>query len=226
MNQNQNSTTKVIGKPLKLFNGEVFGKLTIIRDCGHIYFPTSRPKRRVLCKCECGKEKELTLADIKSGRITSCGCKQIEAIKKTATRHGMKHTRFYETFMGIKKRCNDVNYKEYKNYGGRGIKNEFLSFEHFRDTMLSSYQGDLTIERKNVNGNYSPENCTWIPVEQQAWNKRNNIMYRGVSLPQYCHDNSLDYKLISGRLTGGWDIEKAIKTPKLAHRYDKQETFF
>lgn len=224
--ENQSSTTKVIGKPLKSFNGEVFGKLTIIKDCGHVYFPTSRPKRRVLCKCECGKEKELTLADVKSGRIQSCGCYHLMVTKNTNTRHGMRQTRFYQIYLGIKKRCENPNEKYYLHYGGRGIKNEFKSFEHFKETMLRTYIEGLSIERIDVNGNYSPSNCEWIPISQQGWNKTNSIIYKGVPLTKYCNDNSLNHKLISGRLTRGWDIEKAIKTPKMAHRYNKQETLF
>jgi len=194
--ENQNLTAKVTEKSLKSFDGEKFGKLTIIRDCGLVYFPKSRPKRRVLCKCECGKEKELTLADVKSGRITSCGCVLSQVTRERMTKHGMKHTRFYETFMGIKKRCNDINNKEYKNYGGRGIKNEFTSFEHFRDTMLSTYNDDLTIERKDVNGNYSPDNCKWIPMSEQSWNKRYSLKYNGISLIQYCKEKGYSYKLV------------------------------
>ena len=211
--ENQNLTAKVTEKSLKSFDGEKFGKLTIIRDCGLVYFPKSRPKRRVLCKCECGKEKELTLADVKSGRITSCGCVLSQVTRERMTKHGMKHTRFYETFMGIKKRCNDVNNKEYKNYGGRGIKNEFTSFEHFRDTMLSTYKDDLTIERKDVNGNYNPDNCKWIPMSEQAWNKQCTIKYNGISLMQYCKENGLRYRLVKDRLDRGWDTEKALTEP-------------
>lgn len=208
--QNQSSNAKVTNKPLKSFNGEKFSKLTVIRDCGYAYFPKSRPKRRVLCKCECGKEKELTLADVKSGRITSCGCVLSETTKKRMTKHGMRNTRFYQIYLGVKKRCEDTNNKEYHNYGGRGIKSEFISFEHFKDTMFSTYSDDLTIERKDVYGNYSPSNCEWIPMNQQNWNKRGSIKYNGIPLMKYCQENNLKYSLVKARIFRGWSIEKSI----------------
>jgi len=204
--------TKLRKFSLKSYDGEKFGRLTILKDCGHVYFPTSRPKRRVLCLCECGTEKELTLADIKSGKIESCGCKHQEIIRKIAIKHGMKHTRFYNTFLGIKRRCNNKNEKQYKNYGGRGIKCEFPSFESFYNEMFHSYSDNLTIERIDVNGNYNALNCTWITRESQARNKRNTIRYKGEPLIDYCEKNNLSVKIIRQRMSQGWDIEKAINT--------------
>lgn len=221
--ENKSPTAKVRKKGLKSFNGIRYNKLLVIKDCGYVYFPKSAPKRRVLCKCDCGKEKELTLGDVKSGRITSCGCVLSSVLKARMTKHGMKHTRFYQVYMGIKKRCNDINDKEYKNYGARGISNDFLSFEHFRDTMFTTYRDDLTIERKDVDANYSPINCEWIPMSQQSWNKRNSLKYNGISLIRYCSENGFNYRLIKDRIDRGWNIEKAIITPKMAHRQDKQK---
>jgi hypothetical protein len=75
----------------------------------------------------------------------------------------------------MKKRCLNLSCKEYKNYGGRGITvcDHWLKFENFRDDMLSSFPGKgWSIERKDVNGIYEPQNCEWIPTNHQTRNQR------------------------------------------------------
>lgn len=80
-------------------------------------------------------------------------------------------------------RCNNSNDKFYKDYGGRGItvckewcrKNGFSSFYNW--AIENGYEEGLTIERKDVNGNYCPQNCTWISLEEQQRNKRNNVVF-------------------------------------------------
>jgi len=226
--ENQSSIAKVTKRdsPNKDYVGMKFGRLLIIKDGGYRHLKSGEKKRIMICVCDCKVEKTIDLAALKRGITKSCGCYNVDVVTKRNITHGMKGTRFYSIYSGIVKRCENTNAVHYKNYGGRGIKNEFLSFEHFKEIMFDSYSDNLTIERIDVNGNYSPNNCKWIPMSEQGWNKRNNIVYNGVSLPQYCHENYLNYKLISGRIRDGWDIEKAIKTPKMAHRYDKQRTLF
>lgn len=215
--------------PNKSYLGEVFSRLTVIADSEYRTLLSGEKKRVMSCRCECGVVKKVDLALLKRGNTKSCGCYNVDVITKRNTTHGMKGTRFYSIYKDMKKRCSNEKCDSYKYYGGRGIKNEFTSFEHFRDTMLSTYDETLTLERKDVNGNYSPNNCKWIPLKQQAWNKTNNIMYKGVSLPKYCHDNNISHKLVLGRIGGGWDIERAINTPLVDNRKEilfEGDTYF
>lgn len=96
---------------------------------------------------------------------------------KHALKTGESRTRLYITWLGIKRRCFKENCKDYKNYGARGITicdswlNDFFNFKDW--AYKNGYDDNLTIERKNVDGNYCPENCTWIPMSEQSKNRRN-----------------------------------------------------
>lgn len=138
-------------------------------------------------------------------------------VKDNKRLHGIYH--------GIKKRCYNENSKRYKDYGGRGIAmcdewlNSEIGFDNFCDWAKShGYQDNLTIERKDVNGNYCPENCIWITIMSQARNKRDTIrvIYRGEEKPliEWCEILGLRYDTIHERIMNfGWDAEKAFETP-------------
>ncbi len=217
--ENLSSITKVFKRPVISHDGLKFNKLTILRDCEPTQLISGKLQRRVLCKCDCGNEKEIRLSDIKNNKITSCGCVRLQKAAERATKHGMGRSRFYNIYCGMLNRCNNINNKYYNDYGGRGIKNEFTSFEHFRDTMLESYVDGLSLERIDVNGNYNPSNCTWIPLKQQARNRRDTVRYNGGTLIDYCESNGLSCQRVRSRINSGWDIEKAVKTPLMKNQF-------
>lgn len=90
--------------------------------------------------------------------------------------------RFYTTYINIKGRCNNESNKCYMNYGWRGIKCLWESFEEFRDDMWESYKdhvmvfgsSNTSIDRIDVNWNYCKENCKRSTRREQWNNKRNN----------------------------------------------------
>ena len=86
----------------------------------------------------------------------------------------MSTTRFYKIWKGIKTRCYNKNYREFKYYGGRGIKmcDRWHKFENFRDDMLVSYKDTLSIDRIDFNGDYTLDNCRWATPSEQCLNKR------------------------------------------------------
>ena len=149
--------------------GNKYGKLTVIKfdhsNDGNSYW---------LCKCECGKETVARGSHLKTGNTKSCGC-----LSNTRNvKHNLTYTRLYKTWTNMKGRCYNKKDKNYKHYGGRGIKicdewrNNFINFYNW--SITHGYRDDLTIDRIDVNGNYEPENCRFITIKEQQSNKRNS----------------------------------------------------
>ena len=123
---------------------------------------------------------------------------------------------------GIKKRCLNECNGRYHQYGGRGIKvcEEWLeSFDNFVEWALSNgYAENLTLERIDVNGDYCPENCKWITIQEQARNKRGTkwVDYKGerVQLKVLCDRLGVTYDTVHDRIYArGWSVEDAIGKP-------------
>lgn len=133
-----------------------------------------------------------------------------------------EHKRLWNIWNGIKKRCLFETDERYHQYGGRGIticQPWIDSFDNFVEWALENgYNDGLTIERIDVNGNYCPENCTWISLKEQAFNKRDTIWvdYKGrhIQLRKLCNEMGLHYDAMHNRIAVlGWDPEVAIDTP-------------
>src|SRR6185437_2482423 len=127
------------------------------------------------CRCECGNERQVSAGNMKGGKSKSCGCLQQETASKTFFRHGQCDHPIYNSWACSKDRCYNKNNQDFKYYGGRGIKvceRWLVDFWNFWDDMAPGWRPGLTIERKNVNGNYEPKNCCWLSIEEQQQNKR------------------------------------------------------
>lgn len=141
--------------------GQKFNKLTATNYVGN---------EKWVFDCECGNVIVKKASDVKRGKTKSCS-------RLCTTGNPSKHP-LYQTWDGIKKRCYQVNATGYKNYGARGIvmcdewKNSFWKFV---EDMGKKPFKTSSIERININGNYSKDNCVWASSKQQAENRRNNI---------------------------------------------------
>ena len=137
--------------------------------------------------------------------------------------------RLYNTWYGIKRRIYDKKRKEYKWYGGRGIclSKEWYCFENFKNDVLEEFYEhvkkhglrDTFIERKNNNGNYCKENCTFKTMKEQCKNRRTNryITFRGETKMIIEWERGLG--LSKGQLQGRidylkWSLERALTEPK------------
>lgn len=134
-------------------------------------------------------------------------------------KHGKWNTRLYGIYSGMKSRCRNANNPRYKNYGGKGIKvcdewlNDFNAFYNWATT--NGYKDDLSIERIDINKDYEPSNCCWIPLSQQSKNKSNNIYVyldgERETLFDYCKKHDYNYDLVRNRITRWhWSLEKAL----------------
>lgn len=130
------------------------------------------------CTCVCGAKDIIVGSRLKNGYAKSCGCKTSELISIEHTTHGMAKTPLHKIWLGMKNRCYNKNTVSYKHYGARGIKvcDEWVTnFETFYNDMIETYENGLTIERKEVNKDYSKNNCIWIPKADQSRNRTNTI---------------------------------------------------
>ena len=203
--------------------GNKYGKLLVVESCGQKandrhYFSKVR--------CECGKEYLVPDTELIYGRrrgCTSCG--------NGSWIHGKTNTKLFNVWASMKQRCLDKNHKNYKDYGGRGIKicdewlNDFKTFYEW--AMSNGYKEELSIDRIDNNGNYEPSNCRWADLITQANNKRNSriITYKGKTdtLPNWARKYNIHPTTLAFRLKNGWSVERALNLrPKIGrNQYDK-----
>ena len=166
----------------KNYSGEVVGYLTVIEVENDIS-KRKWKKNGVYwrCICKCGNEVTVAADYISSGNAKSCGCKKMENF------NGKTDTPEYRVWSAMKHRCYNINNKKYQDYGGRGIKvcQEWLnSFNNFLVDMGERPSDKHSIDREDVNGDYTKDNCRWVTQDIQSRNKRNNhwIEYNGTRM--------------------------------------------
>lgn len=140
--------------------------------------------------------------------------------------HGMTGMRIHDEWRAMKRRCYIPSQRDYAHYGGRGIgvceewKDDFQAFYNW--AMANGYADNLTLDRKDANGNYEPSNCRWVTQKEQQNNRRNNnrITYNGETLTamQFSEKYGMNYSTLITRLSRGWSIEKIM------NKHTKQNT--
>lgn len=167
-------------------SGNRYGRLLVVGYAGIIRSKKSGHTATLWnCKCDCGNELTVPRYRLTSGNTRSCGCLKVDTNARRCTTHGKSKSKLYSVWGSMKDRCYRESDKGYVNYGGRGIRvcDQWRnSFDEFRKWAIESgYKDGLTIERNDVNGNYCPENCCWIPKAEQSKNRRNchYITYHG-----------------------------------------------
>jgi len=130
-----------------------------------------------------------------------------------------KKTRLYSIWIRMKQRCSDLNSSDFNEYGGRGITvcDEWAKYEKFHKWAMSNgYKENLTIERKDNDGDYVPLNCCWASRSEQSKNKRNNhlISFHGETkiLMDWSRELGVDQSLLRYRIKN-WGVERAFTTP-------------
>jgi len=188
------------------------------------------------CRCDCGKEFVAAGVKLTSGHTQSCGCwqqlkaKEARTIHGCSPRNGKKHPA-YESWRGMRERCSSTTHEGWHFYGGRGIRvcERWNSFVLFKEDMFASWSIGLTIDRIDVNGNYScgkcseclrnywPMNCQWATDEQQSRNRRDNVWIEFQEerkiLQDWADEFGMSSQTLGHRLRLGWTMEAAKLTP-------------
>ena len=172
-----------------------FGHLTVLNET-----PVIKNKKTYWnCLCNCGNTKYIEASHLKDGSTTSCGCMRKQ---KKCHYYKTQYKRLVKILNHMKQRCYNKNAPNYDNYGGREIKicdewlrnskNFYIWAEH------NGYRDDLSIDRIDVNGDYSPSNCRWATPKQQSNNRRNNIkvnlLNKTLTISEWAEYFNLDYK--------------------------------
>jgi len=173
-----------------------------------------------LCKCDCGTIKEVAGTTVVTGKSKSCGCLAAERTSVRTATHRLSKTTEHKIWLGMRNRVLSTKDTSYKNYGGRGITicAEWDDFLTFLADMGERPTPKHSIDRRDNEGNYTPDNCYWATPRQQATNKRNNINITrdGVTkcLKDWCTHQKLPYKTVWYRINGlNWPIERALTEP-------------
>lgn len=158
--------------------GKRYGKLVVLR----LVASNDTKSRLFECQCDCGNKKIISESGLY--KTQSCGC-LAKKVALTKGSHRDSKSILYKKWRNMKARCYNQNAKQYQYYGGRGIKvcNEWrYDYSLFKEWAIKNgYNQNLSLERIDCNGDYCPENCTWIPLVKQSSKKRrnHNILYEG-----------------------------------------------
>lgn len=194
--------------------GHKFTRLTVIEECG-------RSKSGELlwkCRCDCGKILNVPGRALRAGTTKSCGCYKVQLATERCTKHSLYYNPLYKTWVNMKGRCTCPTNKSYKYYGGRGISlcdEWYDSPKAFYEWAVThGWSKGLTIDRVDVNGPYSPENCRWATRAEQSNNMTTNhlLTYKGktLNLTQWAKELGIPVARLSYRINHGWTIERAF----------------
>lgn len=198
-------------KALEL-TGQRFGRLVAVERVSN-----KGKETKWRCVCDCGNFTEVYSCNLTRGLTKSCGCYQSECSAARKYKHGLSDSRIHGIWSEMWKRCTTPSYKRYDAYGGRGITicDEWREFTAFYEwAMRNGYSDNLTIDRKDNDGNYCPENCRWADMYTQANNTRRNVYItrNGITRTVTEWERAMGFPAgrIKGRIARGMDIERAF----------------
>lgn len=204
-------------------SGQRFGRLLVLNPVE----PHITSGAKFACLCDCGNTKDIVGRSLTKGFTVSCGCYRNERVRETNSTHkatsvvaAHEYARAYKTYRSMLSRCyGREGTTTTKNYRDRGIKvcDRWHDFEAFYLDMYPKPEDHLTLERVDVNGDYSPENCIWADMQTQANNKTTSVFLeafgRRQTGPQWAREFGIKYHTIRARIYAGWSIEDAISRP-------------
>jgi len=155
-----------------------FGQLTVLS-----FYGRKKSYKYWNCVCECGSVREYKQITLNAGKAKSCGCKRMATMQEKGRIARLTHgktsggnSKIYRIWANMLTRCTNPKASNWKWYGARGIKvcERWQRFSNFYEDMGDCPE-NLTLDRIDVNGNYSKENCRWVDWATQAKNKQKNM---------------------------------------------------
>lgn len=172
----------------------------------------------VRCKCDCGNEIEVLFYNLKNGNSKSCGCLQKEKAKilgSSKKKHGLSKHPLYHVLRTIKSKCYNNNNRDYSKNGGIGIKvcDEWHLFENFYNWAINNgWKNGLCLIRLDLTKDYFPENCKFITIAKQNFNKTAKV-YNDKSLTDWAYDKKISLSCMQ-QWVARYGYENAIKMDK------------
>lgn len=212
-------------KIINVNEGDRYGNLTVIQETEPRVYKKYKD-RRVLCKCNCGNTKVMSLYPLIYGKVISCGCLHKEQ-GSAVGRKNLKYAKddisvkLHSIWRGMICRCNTISSGAYKRYGAKGIHvceqwlNDFNAFYEW--AISNGYSIGLTIDRIDYKGDYEPSNCRWTDCITQCNNRSSNrrikIRDEEHTITEWSRICGIKIGTIYSRKRRGWDYEKIILTP-------------
>lgn len=196
-------------------DGQRFGRLLVLRR----EYRERDGAAGWLCLCDCGRTHFAHTTRLTDGGTRSCGCLSRETARRTHWKHGRSNTHEWYCWNGMRKRCFKPAETGYHNYGGRGIGvcERWETFENFLADMGEAPTPAHSIDRKDVNGDYCPENCRWATPLEQGRNRRINRMvtYQGRTqcVSAWAEELNIGKETLGNRIRRGWPLERAMGSP-------------
>ena len=179
-----------------------------------------------MCLCDCGSRRVVRGARLTNGSSLSCGCLKSQLNKEKSAHGGQatdgrgRVTPEYNSWQKMIQRCANPEDPSYPNYGGRGIRvcdRWQSSFVAFLSDMGRRPSARMTLERKDTNGNYEPDNCCWATRREQNINQRRSIYLtlggERLHLTEWAERLGVQPKTLRARLRSGWCDERVLTTP-------------
>ena len=197
--------------------GKTFGRLTVLGRAGKLGNDNAW---KCSCSCSPGKEVVVRASNLNRGDTVSCGCLKRERTITRNTTHGLAFSPGYNSWRGMKSRCENPRNARYADYGDRGItvcdrwKN---SFENFIADMGPPPSPAHSIERGDNSRGYEPGNCRWATDVEQTNNQRSNVLieYDGKTqtIAQWARELEINYQTLRQRIQRyGWSVERAFSS--------------
>lgn len=208
-----------------LIPGAYVGRLLILESLPSRRNARGKSYRYIRARCDCGTVVDVRVIDVASGNTSSCGCLRREMTSARRTVHGGSKSRLYDTWLNMKRRCYDPESRNFSHYGKRGIGVDptWMSFEVFSVWAISAgYIDSLTIERINIDRDYMPDNCRFIPHADQQLNTSRSAKVTAWGETKVVSQWAVDPRCavrqatLAKRIRSGWPPEQAILTEAAA----------